>query len=266
MRRERFSVGYSVLKFIFSFTDKESGISQAYQILKDPAERKKYDADNKGGYAAPPMDADDLYQEEFHENAFGDDSASEEDDTDDQSTQKSKIKPNDAHKKIYASATPFIQSVLANPPTTDADKKARAEQVQDIHNKVAEQNKKDGLEDGSQCQISYVIFESTAILASPYVARLKANSEDTQAKEWVKYHDSSLALVNRQNGYPKTWTLKDSIFPERSAGGADQGSGSGGRKKGPSPAGANTPSGNRGADTTTPRYGSPVIHCTGRRL
>lgn len=45
---------------------------------------KRYDG-SQGGYATPNINADDLFQEEFHDNAFGDDLASDsDDDTDEQ--------------------------------------------------------------------------------------------------------------------------------------------------------------------------------------
>lgn len=159
----------------------------------------------------------------FNDNAFSGDSASEGDDTDNEGGgTKPKIKPNDAHKKIYIEATPFIQGLLSDPPKSDADKKADAEQAKAINKDIVEQNKKDGLADETQCQIAHVIFESTAILAALYVERLKKDPKDSQARDWIDHHDSSLKRVNRQNGYPEVWTLEASIFPKGKTGKASQ--------------------------------------------
>ena len=209
---------YGTASSWYLLADNILGISEAYQVLKNPVERKKYDKTNPGEYTAPDINVDDLYQEEFSTNAFGDDSASESGGTDNEDGVKHKIKPSDAHKRIYNAATPFIQKVLSRPPKTDAEKQANREEVKALNKKITEQNKKDGLEDESQCQISYVIFESTALLAAPFVERLEKNPKDSKAQEWIDYHDSSLKMVNRQNGYPNVWTLEASIFSKDKSG------------------------------------------------
>lgn len=193
------------------------GISNAYQVLKDPGRRAEYDKKNRGEYNMPDLeDPNIVFGEEFGENAFGDDSDSEGEEEGEDGGENVKAKPNQAHMAIYNSATPFIQRVLAHPPMTKEEKDANIKEVKAINQQIKEQNVKDGLQgdDVFQLYIEYTIFESNAIQAKPHIDKLRNNPQDSKAEEWVTYYDSILDRAIRTHGYPTSWTLKESALPK----------------------------------------------------
>ena len=174
--------------------------------------RKAYDRAKREDNKAPDIDAEKMYKEEFHENAFGLDSESETDEDSDKESDKHEPlgKPNQEHQKIYESATPFMQDLILRPPATDVENKAVIEKAKAFNDQIKEQNIKDGLKDDevTRFYIQYTIFSSTALLMKPYLERLEKDRNDTEAQQWVTHHDSVLEKAVRENGYPKSWSLK----------------------------------------------------------
>lgn len=184
------------------------GISRAYQVLKDPLERAKYDRQKRSKYREPGVDERNLYNEEFHDNAYGDDSGSDPEDDGDEDSTNATRRPNSWHLKIYESATPFIHGILNHPPTTPEEKRARAEEAAAFNQRIKEQNQKDGLkgDDLTLFYIEYPIFESNSILLAPQVEKLRKNKDDQNAQKWVTFYNNALEDVAKTHGYPISWT------------------------------------------------------------
>jgi len=184
-------------------------ISGAYAVLHNPDEKAQYDLEGANYVVGGVASANDLYGEEFGENAYettsGDETGSDVDET----GGSNKIKPNDAIKAIYKSATSFIQKTLADPQNQEV---SQAELAQ-YQNKIREQNKRDGVKDDklSQFEIDYLPYHSQGLLAKRHLQNFKktpiVEKEREEAISFMVNAEAAIQKLNTKNGYPGSWSF-----------------------------------------------------------
>ncbi|KFY31835.1 hypothetical protein V493_00753 [Pseudogymnoascus sp. VKM F-4281 (FW-2241)] len=173
-------------------------IQTACTVLSNPTERQSFDRLQKA-YQPPHKDP---FGEEFHDNAFGNDSDTE---SEEGFENYGPSVPDEVCMKIYERATPYIRNLQRN-TFLDEDTKAA---LDNLNKEIGEHNESHGLTEERKYDfyIDYGIIATNLDLARPYAERLKSNPDDGQALQWVIYYQNVVTNHIREKGYPNSWVI-----------------------------------------------------------
>jgi curved DNA-binding protein CbpA len=173
-------------------------IGEAYHVLSDSRERKKYDEKRKEYREKGLLDPCDSWGEAFAINASGNDSVPS--DSDDENSKDEEVhKPDKFRNDIYKEATPLIHNLLEDPD----DFVSRA-QIQSLNRRITKQNKKEGFEI-DEFHISLRFLRIIGLSARDAVAYLKLDPEDGEARGKLKELENRLEKWVQVNSYPPEW-------------------------------------------------------------
>ncbi|OBT55962.1 hypothetical protein VE04_03613 [Pseudogymnoascus sp. 24MN13] len=177
-------------------------IQTAYKVLSDPTERLVFDR-LQAGY----QPKGDLFGEEFHRSAFGDNSESENSDEgngDDADT--GPLAPDETCMEIYEKATPYIRSIQRNILLDDTSKAA----LDHLNKEIEEHCKRNGITDHRKYSvyIEYTPLGTNMELLRPWAEKLKSDRNSGGALKWVEYYHNAVTKFFQERGYPKSWVIE----------------------------------------------------------
>jgi hypothetical protein len=180
--------------FIVEYTNFHIVISRAYQILRNPQERKAYEKDRKQYKLKGELDPLELWGEEFAENASGTDSDSS--DRGDDSEDEEEAKPDEYRRSIYREATPWVQALLEN-----ADDVKSISEIEGLNKKITKRNNKEGLKEKDfhiKSGFLVAIAQGANSLKDGYELEKLANQlviwiyNNSYPAEWINISDDQL--------------------------------------------------------------------------
>ncbi|OBT39558.1 hypothetical protein VE00_09458 [Pseudogymnoascus sp. WSF 3629] len=175
-------------------------IKTACSVLSNPKERQEFDRLQQ--HYQPK---EDLFGEEFHDNAFGDDSDSGNSNEGDDFSADKALVPNEACMEIYERATPYIRNIQRNNFLDEKSKTA----LKYFNEIIGKYNESHGLtgERKYTFYIDYGVFSANMDFARPWAEKLKSDPNNGEALRWVKYYQDSITNFILLNGYPKSWVI-----------------------------------------------------------
>ncbi|KAL1845579.1 hypothetical protein Plec18170_009714 [Paecilomyces lecythidis] len=169
-------------------------ISEAYQVLISPHERKSFDRLRDRYKAEGLIDPEEIWDEEFHANASGDETSQSEVEEDPYPTPTKEI------LDIYDKATPAVNSYLA-----DQNKESET-QIEKLNEEIKQENRTSKKpENAFLIQLS--LFKTQAEFVRPLIQQL---ADQPNNKKGLKRLDNAMKEFTRVKDrfdYPRAWRL-----------------------------------------------------------
>ncbi|KFY68438.1 hypothetical protein V496_01060 [Pseudogymnoascus sp. VKM F-4515 (FW-2607)] len=176
-------------------------IQTAYAVLSDLTERQAFDR-----LQASYQPNEDLFGEEFHENAYGNDSEIENsDEGNGYDADRGPLAPDETCMEIYEKATPYIRSIQRNVLLDDASKAA----LDHLNKEIGEHCERNGITDDRKYNvyIEYGPLGANMDFLRPYAEKLNSDPNNGEALRWVKYYQNAVTKFFQDRGYPKSWAI-----------------------------------------------------------
>ena len=182
-------------------------ILTAYEVLKEPSERRKYNQELKGLKRRGKLDPPKNWDEDFALNASGADSNSDSSETDldnsEDEEKSSKLKqipmPSKIVLDLYDEATPWVEKLLSNPN----DPKSR-NKIDRINTKIKKQDQLEGLHQDEH-NININVLRAIGMEVNSATQAIEKNPENSKAKKSLRDQEDQLERTIRVHMYPQDW-------------------------------------------------------------